>query len=1191
MYGLGVIASVDIGAVCRPTCKNGGQCVNPNDCDCPDTATGLTCEAFTCSYQRPCYPGDCGSGLADNCECEEGFLFNQTSTGCIEFDPSKDKVKPQVGNNNVTISYIRRLDNRTDYTFILEGQQGDLTEIVWSNQKRFNHLKFYVESVFEPIELPKRPLYVHDSEMGIVETLIETNLTKIPRSGGPIRDEGTFKVYPCSGVSKDFPVSGTATCEIVEERFKTLIEHGDWMHVKIKTKSGGYQQLLNTDLGRNGNRHYYQGLQVIKSFQFMFDFIAPKYCNEEGAWEGCTTDSVMLEVDKEFTKEPIRPRWKGWTDDLSGMWQYYVELFKLNPDPYGRLVETEPVGPKFTATVEHNSSMAYPTITPPAPGMYSLLVEARDVSNNSRITRRFVLYDNVSTIELNDEPDRKLYISSAVEETGYMWQTTASDGNKIRIDVKWMKHFANHFHEDNKLLNEVLDYPIQFKDLEDDGLLSVKKYVASYWDDNEGNRTKSAIQNYHGIVKFEIAKGYTSDDTQPQTAWTVLDPFAEETSFEETLTDGARVRVWVRATDAMGNTRTDSTLMRVDGTGPVISYEGQPGHEIVKNIPLGPYNHSSSLKFISKDGDSGVFKFGIKCIAETPGKPNQTLYEGFEPAMIFDDFSNPACDDVEGKCFVSSQDVKINNCWFSVSKEDLPTSKGIVEITAYNQALLTTTTFINIGSITTLNGLEKYDGPTDFRIHSKDDGGFRVAWTLPEKESCYGRATISIILILGQKPDGTLITQTSYASGTATHLDFFALKPNTKYKMSIGLQAFNGSVLLGERVDLEVTTDPTPEGVSVGVIVGIAVSVIVLVAIAIVVFAILVRRGVIAPPREQVSRIRKTVRRRAQTIYGGLRNNESSSSRHRPDYAYDNRQSELYIYGGMDMSVPHGWDLDRNDITFETLIKTGHFANIYKAKLRGRNDAVVAKTLKENYSTDDELLMKAKINFTGQIVGDHPNVLKFVGAVISDDAMGPFIIYEYCQHGTLKDYLVDNKNHLSIELQENLFRFGLDIAKGMEYLAEKGIVHRRLAARNILLTFVNEVKIFGFGPQPLKDDDGDAEQGKKERIPIKWMAPECMGSTKDATEKSDVWSYAVVLWELFSMGDTPYSGRGRDLPDRLKKGERLSRPEQCDEVWYGVMKKCWEYKPEKRPTFKKVRDELDNLFVAAPGDDYYYYKR
>ncbi|KAH3716773.1 hypothetical protein DPMN_059502 [Dreissena polymorpha] len=159
------------------------------------------------------------------------------------------------------------------------------------------------------------------------------------------------------------------------------------------------------------------------------------------------------------------------------------------------------------------------------------------------------------------------------------------------------------------------------------------------------------------------------------------------------------------------------------------------------------------------------------------------------------------------------------------------------------------------------------------------------------------------------------------------------------------------------------------------------------------------------------------------------------------------------------------------------------------------------------------------------------------------------------------------------------------------------ITHRRLVAHNILLTFTKEVKIYGFGPQPQETGNGDAESEKKERIPIKWMAPECMTSTKDADEKSDVWLYGVVPGKCFllvkaikyktmdKLNEKPFDKvKSRDLPDRLKKNVRLQKPERCENVYVnGVL-------PKERPTFTAVRKELDNMFVAFPGDDCYYNK-
>lgn len=237
--------------------------------------------------------------------------------------------------------------------------------------------------------------------------------------------------------------------------------------------------------------------------------------------------------------------------------------------------------------------------------------------------------------------------------------------------------------------------------------------------------------------------------------------------------------------------------------------------------------------------------------------------------------------------------------------------------------------------------------------------------------------------------------------------------------------------------------------------------------------------------------------------------------------------------------------------------------------------------------------MKAKIHFNATEVGNHENVLKFVGAVCSETetGVGPFIILEYCSNGTLKDYLETAKNLATVEMQERLLRFGLGVAGGMEYLAGRKIIHRRLAARNILLNDTFEEKIYGFGPQPDPDADGESSN-KRERIPMKWMAPECLKSTIGATEKSDVWSFGVVIWEIFSHGKNPYENvRGRELPGQLKSGYRLPKPEQCDDKWYGVMKRSWQEDPDKRPTFKQIRSELDEVFVSAPVDDYYYYRK
>lgn len=368
-----------------------------------------------------------------------------------------------------------------------------------------------------------------------------------------------------------------------------------------------------------------------------------------------------------------------------------------------------------------------------------------------------------------------------------------------------------------------------------------------------------------------------------------------------------------------------------------------------------------------------------------------------------------------------------------------------------------------------------------------------------------------------------------------------------------------------------------------GSVAGIVIGVLLIIGIMLGIFAVLLRLGYLAPVRRGLRsmtiKYRKSVRgfrtRRTMNDYGDSGENRDS----------------LYMYGEMDFKDLQSWQFARDDVALQSLLKSGNFADIYLATLRPSNTTVVAKTLKQGYGKQDELLMKAKINFNAMEVGSHENVLRFIGAVCSDSDIGPFIIFEHCRNGTLKDYLETAKNANTLEIQERCLRFGLGIARGMEYLAGRKIVHRRLAARNVLLNDDFVVKIYGFGPQPDQDSDGEHSK-KRERVPLKWMAPECLKSTVGATEKSDVWSFGIVLWEIFSLGDSPYDKiRGRDLPGKLKSGYRLAKPELCDDKWYGVMKRAWTEDPAERPTFEQIRSELDEVFVAAPVDDYYIYRK
>ncbi|XP_052806968.1 uncharacterized protein LOC128236139 [Mya arenaria] len=1216
---------VQFSAICRPTCKNGGTCKSPNVCDCPSTSTGGSCQTLTCSYQRPCYPGDCENY---SCKCEPSFYSTNQYDGCININSTAEEFRPEIVQSNVTLAHIRRSDNQTQYMFTVVGKDENNFTLVWSNQKRFNNLRFEFDTLIDIPELPQRPNYVHDAKIGIVASSIEASVSKIPRDGGVNRYIASNKTYNCeTGISEDNPAVEKDTCEINDENFATLIEHGDILLLKFRSRSGGFQKLVNIDnQGQSYETKHYNGLYGKENLEFRFDFVAPEHCSLASG--SCL--SKPLHIDNEFTSSTIKARWSGWTDSMSGIWQYYMEVFKLAPNRDERLEEATPIDPVFNRILNYTGGEISISYTPAEPGMYSVLLKVSDMANNSRTARRFVLYDDTSEISVSNESDKKLYISSAVEETGYTWQTpSAEEDNMVTVNVRWDGHFANKLHEGGKFLAEIEKFPVQFKDIEDDGILMSLKFVADALDDDEGERTRKAIPNYHGIIRFEVAYEQSASEEVPTTGWSNI-TLQERISTKRILEDGDRLRVWIRATDVMGKTKSDSTLVRIDGSPPTISSVNSSGHRIALNVNGGAYKYSSRANFLASDRQSGVHKIEIRLTVKSPGKNDMVTYNNFTEARRGNDNSDPRCIgfDQNGVCLLPTQIVDIDNCWLTVSKKDLETASGELEIVAYNQAMLTATTTFDVGPLTNLLGLEKYNGPTNMRIENKSPTGFRLAWDLPESESCYGAADIVIILTnrdLNGKPE----IRSFVTPSTSTYFDFLGLNPEVEYNLGLQIKAEGGTAqAFGQDLSVVTPKKESAGGVSTGAVVGIIIGIIVLCALVVIVLFFLTRRGIIdVQPQRRMGEIRRAVTKRLRQSRMFAPETTRLSYENK---TYDVRfftyliirkfstisvasekgkyitktnmnttitliyihhfQDELYLYGGMDFNSSNKGYISRDQITFEMLLKSGHFANIYQARYNGQN--VVAKTLKELFTKDDELLMKAKINFSSDRVGDHPNIIKFVGAVVDDVTMGPMIINEFCENGTLRDYLENNKHKMTVEMQENLFRFGLDIAKGMEFLATRGVTHRRLAARNILLNFLNEVKIAGFGPQTFAEEDGgDSESGKKERIPIKWMAPECMTSTKKANERSDVWSYAVVIWEIFSLGETPYTGKSRDLPQRLKRGERLGKPELCDETWYKVMQHCWEYDPKKRPRFEEVREQLDTLFVISPGDDFYYYKR
>ncbi|XP_030625039.1 hepatocyte growth factor receptor [Chanos chanos] len=267
------------------------------------------------------------------------------------------------------------------------------------------------------------------------------------------------------------------------------------------------------------------------------------------------------------------------------------------------------------------------------------------------------------------------------------------------------------------------------------------------------------------------------------------------------------------------------------------------------------------------------------------------------------------------------------------------------------------------------------------------------------------------------------------------------------------------------------------------------------------------------------------------------------------------------------------------------IIGRGHFGCVFHGTLLepdGQKQHCAVKSL--NRITDIEEV--SQFLKEGIIMKDfsHPNVLSLLGICLPSEG-SPLVVLPYMKHGDLRNFIRDETHNPTVK---DLMGFGLQVARGMEYLASKKFVHRDLAARNCMLDESYTVKVADFGlARDVYDKEYYSVHNKSGvKLPVKWMALESL-QTHKFTTKSDVWSFGVLLWELMTRGAPPYSDvNSFDITVFLLQGRRLLQPEFCPDALYNVMIECWHPKPERRPTFSELVSRISAIFSSFTGEHY-----
>nr|2I1M_A Chain A, Macrophage colony-stimulating factor 1 receptor [Homo sapiens] len=277
------------------------------------------------------------------------------------------------------------------------------------------------------------------------------------------------------------------------------------------------------------------------------------------------------------------------------------------------------------------------------------------------------------------------------------------------------------------------------------------------------------------------------------------------------------------------------------------------------------------------------------------------------------------------------------------------------------------------------------------------------------------------------------------------------------------------------------------------------------------------------------------------------------------------------------------WEFPRNNLQFGKTLGAGAFGKVVEATAfgLGKEDAVLkvaVKMLKSTAHADEKEALMSELKIMSHL-GQHENIVNLLGACTHG---GPvLVITEYCCYGDLLNFLRRKSRVLetdpafaianSTASTRDLLHFSSQVAQGMAFLASKNCIHRDVAARNVLLTNGHVAKIGDFGlARDIMNDSNYIVKGNA-RLPVKWMAPESIFDCV-YTVQSDVWSYGILLWEIFSLGLNPYPGIlvNSKFYKLVKDGYQMAQPAFAPKNIYSIMQACWALEPTHRPTFQQI---------------------
>lgn len=291
------------------------------------------------------------------------------------------------------------------------------------------------------------------------------------------------------------------------------------------------------------------------------------------------------------------------------------------------------------------------------------------------------------------------------------------------------------------------------------------------------------------------------------------------------------------------------------------------------------------------------------------------------------------------------------------------------------------------------------------------------------------------------------------------------------------------------------------------------------------------------------------------------------------------------------------WEIDPSKLVIKGVIARGSFGTVHRGVYDGQDVAVKLLDWGEEGSRSEVEIVQLRAAFTQEVSVwyklDHPNVTKFIGAVMGardlnvqteNGQLGMpsnicCVVVEYLPGGALKSYLIKNRRR---KLAFNVvIQLALDLARGLSYLHSKKIVHRDVKTENMLLDKSRTVKIADFGVARIEAQNPHDMTG--ETGTLGYMAPEVLNGNP-YNRRCDVYSFGICLWEIYCC-DMPYPDLSfSEITSAVvRQNLRPDIPRCCPSSLANVMKKCWDANPDKRPEMDVVVSMLESIDTSKGG--------